>query len=245
MSNDPRTTTKLEAELPEWLLASTLELSRITEESQSRYSLSTKKDSRTDEMADISTASALSCGFKKTTTEAFHPLGERQNVLKNRIKFMIVDYNGLKDLAVDEELDELELAEKHESYMNLRHELFDDFRVFYEDAGATIKENLDHNSSTRIKRIHKFMKDAKARILAKTKPLGEEDRALDEGWLRFNPEDFPTDLIPEGLVDEWEKREKEKETSRYSLRSRLVAGKVIGKIASVLTPTKIETRDSA
>ena len=72
MSNDLRTTTKLEVELPEWLLASTLELSRITEESQSRYSVSTKKDSKTDEMADISTASALSCGFEKTTTEALN-----------------------------------------------------------------------------------------------------------------------------------------------------------------------------
>merc|ERR1712183_132440 len=123
--------------------------------------------------------------------------------------------------------------------------LFDDFRVFYEDAGTMIKENLDHNSATRIKRIHKFLKDAKAKILAKSKPLGEEDRAADEGWLKFNPEEFPTDLIPEGLVKEWEKKEKEKETSRYTLRSRTVASKVLNKIASVITPTKIETRDSA
>ena len=97
-------------------------------------------------------------------------------------------------------------------------------------------------SATRIKRIHKFMKDAKKRILAKTKPLGEEDRTCDEGWLQFYPEEFPTDLIPKGFVEEWEK---EKETSRYSLRMRSSAGKVIGKIASVLTPTKLDTRDSA
>ena len=107
MSDDPRTTTKLEAELPEWLLASTLELSRITEESQSRYSLSTKKDSRTDGMADISTASSLSCGLERTTTEVFQPLGERQTALKNRIIFMVVDYVGLKDVVVDENIDEL------------------------------------------------------------------------------------------------------------------------------------------
>ena len=81
MSNDSRKTT-------------ILELSRITEESRSRYSNSTKKDSKTEEMADTSTASAISCGLEKTTTEVFHPLGERQTDLKNRIKFMIVDYMG-------------------------------------------------------------------------------------------------------------------------------------------------------
>ena len=102
-------------------------------------------------MADILTASAL---FEKTTTEVFHPLGERQTSLRNRIKFMIVDYMSLKDVVADEDVNEMELAERHKSYMNLRHELLDDFRVFYEEAGSTIKENLDHNSATRIKRIH-------------------------------------------------------------------------------------------
>ena len=111
-------------------------------------------------MADISTVSSISCGLEKTTTEVFQPLGERQAALKNRINFMVVDYVGLKDVVADDNIDELELTDKHESYMNLRHELFDDFRVFYEDAGTMIKENLDHNSATRIKRIHKFLKDA-------------------------------------------------------------------------------------
>ena len=79
-----------------------LELSKITEESRSNYSDSTKKDSKTEEMANMSLASVLSCGLEKTTTEVFHPLGERQSKLKERIKFLINDYISLKDLVVDD-----------------------------------------------------------------------------------------------------------------------------------------------
>ena len=201
-----------------------------------------------EEMADTSTASAISCGLEKTTMEVFHPFGERQSDLKNQIKFMIIYYMGVKDVVISEDLNEMELTEKHEAYMNLHHELLNDFRVFYEEAGVMIRENPDNNTATRIKRIHKFMKDAKQRILSKTKPLGETDRTCDEGWLNIYPEEFPTDLIPEGFVKEWEKYEREKETSRYSLRVRSLAGKVIrkiGKIVLVLTPTKLDTRDTA
>ena len=88
-----------------------LDLSKITEESCSNYSDSTKKDSKSEAMANTSTASVISCGLEKTTTKVFHPLGERQSKLKERIKFMIANYLSLKDFVIDKELDEMDLSE--------------------------------------------------------------------------------------------------------------------------------------
>ena len=128
---------------------------------------------------DLSGASSIdaSC-FNQTTDAAYDDLRELRKIVTKKVKGVVKAYNNLKNINVDQEIDEDDLEAADESasiddYNTMRLEAYDMVREWHRKTGETIRERPGTRPEMKEKAVMSYLKKVK-RGLRKTLPLGGE-----------------------------------------------------------------------
>ena len=147
--------------------------------------------------------------FDATTDGAYDDLRALKVAATKKLNVIVRTYETLKMIADDDDLEHLEASTQKWEYNEARVDFMVNLERWYQKSGKTIRERPGNRPTMKVRNTHAYMRKVK-RVLRKTTMLGEqEEDEEDKEWLEEEREEFPQEIIPTEVLQQWKRDRKD------------------------------------